>query len=236
MKKLPPSRRGFTLIEVMVVVVIMGIITTVVATMFAQGSSALQHGEAHNSLQRAYRLLTARITPYLASAFDANTVMGGATIMNPTGTTSDTYSPATVDPTGTTSLDNTLRFITTEDFLVDAYPDQATSAAEAQALSDLGTFIYQIDVNSASDLVLQKRDPSDSFNLATEGGQPVEKPLFFSRENATIELPLRFFHPAVDVIIMEVTLTGDNDGVKTRQIKPTQTFRTTFNLPAKIDG
>lgn len=228
---------GFTIVEVMVVIVIMGIITTVVASMFAQGSSALQHGEAHNALQRAYRLISARVTPYISSAFDTNGVMDGATILDP-GQNVDAppYIQAPMDPTGTTAIDNTLRFLTTEDFLEPAYPTGLnTSAASATSLGTIGTFVYQIDLDAQNGLVLQKLDPSDSFNVVNNGGL-VQKPLFFSRENASIVPPVRYFHPAPDVLIMEVTLTGDDDlNGKTRQVKPTQTFRTTFNLPAKID-
>jgi prepilin-type N-terminal cleavage/methylation domain-containing protein len=224
---------GFTLIEVMVVVVIMGVITTVVATMFAQGSDALRHGDAHNTLQRAYRLLTARMTPYLASAFDARGLLLGAPLLDPTGTTSEQYDAAPTDSSGATSLNNTLRFITTEDFLAETYPAQGNSAAAAQSLSDLSSFIYQFDVDSNRNVVLQKLDPSDEFNVFDDGDL-VEKTIFFSRDRAAIILPLRFYHPATDVVLMEVTLsTNAQPGERTRKVKPVQTFRTTFNLPSK---
>lgn len=240
------SRRqsGFTIVEVMVVIVIMGIITTVVASMFAQGSSALQHGEAHNALQRAYRLISARVTPYISSAFDTNGVMGGATILDPNQTAdAPPYTQAPRDPSGVNPILNalnepssTLRFLTTEDFLAPAYPTGLnTSAAAATSLGTIGTFVYQIDLDVENGLVLQKLDPTDGFNVVNNGGL-VQKPLFFSRENASIVPPVRYYHPAPDVLIMEVKLTGDDDlNDKTRQVKPTQTFRTTFNLPAKID-
>jgi len=241
------SRRlsGFTIVEVMVVIVIMGIITTVVASMFAQGSSALQHGEAHNALQRAYRLISARVTPYISSAFDTKGLMNGASVLDPDQTTlnptSPLYTQAPIDPTGATAIENTIRFLTTEDFLDLAYPTgPGTSAEVATSLTTIGSFVYQIDLDAQNNIFLQKivDDPGtgDLF-VPTVGGDPIQKPLYFSRENASIVPPIRYFHPAPDVLIMEITLTGDDDlNEKTRQVKPTQTFRTTFNLPAKIDS
>ncbi|MCA9778383.1 MAG: prepilin-type N-terminal cleavage/methylation domain-containing protein [Candidatus Eremiobacteraeota bacterium] len=243
-RKAHKPQSGFSIVEVMVVVVIMGIITTVVATMFAQGSSALKHGEAHNALQRAYRLISARVTPYISSAFDTNGIMGGATILAPGQTTRNTppalpYDQAPRDPSGTTAIDNTLRFLTTEDFLDLAYPGVGTSASSATSLGTIGTFLYQIDLDAQNNIFLQKLvvDPvSGNISVPTASGDPIQKPLFFSRQNASVVAPIRYFHPTSDVLIMEVTLTGDDDpNERTRQVKPTQTFRTTFNLPAKID-
>lgn len=259
MRNRVPLRResfGFTIIEVMVVVVIMGIITTVVATMFAQGSTALQHGEAHNSLQRAQRLIAARVTPYISSAFDATDLMQGAPLLDPAGTTSGQYDPAPTDSTGATWLGTSgdpamrsdLRFLTTEDFLdIPFYPAQTNSAQLALSLSDLNAFVYQVSLQDvkgdgiADDVVLLNLDPDNSFNIRNRGGAPVDPlPLFISRDSARIgnsdpNTPaLRFYHPATHVVVMEVDLTSNADFSEvTRKIKPTQTFRTTFNLPSK---
>jgi prepilin-type N-terminal cleavage/methylation domain-containing protein len=235
------SRKGFTIIEVMVVVVIMGIITTVVATMFAQGASALQHGDAHNSLQRAYRLITARMTPYLASAFDGTNLMQGAPLLDPTGTTDNQYDPAPTDASGVTWLPNTIRFLSTEDFLALNYPAQGNSAEAALSLTDINAFVYQINLvdtngDGNEDVVLQKLNPSSSFAVVTD----FEKPLFFGRDSSRIanddptRAPLRFYHPSAHVVVMEVDLTSDADFTdNTRKINPSQTFRSTFNLPSK---
>ncbi|MFA7481441.1 MAG: prepilin-type N-terminal cleavage/methylation domain-containing protein [Vulcanimicrobiota bacterium] len=231
--------KGFTIIEVMVVVVIMGIITTVVATMFTKGTHALRHGDAHNTLQRAHRLLTARVTPYIASAFDPDPagLNGQAVVLDSTDNTSDQFPPAPTDPSGDTFL-TTLRFVTTEDFLSPTYPSQFNSAMGATTLADLSPFVYQVVLTPEEDLIIQKLDHSNNYNVAIDSGLPLQKPLFFSRESARLdtsgsEPPIKFYHPAADILVLEVTLTNQIRGASGAQQTPTQVLRTTFNLPSK---
>lgn len=245
MNRSKTERAGFTIIEVMVVVVIMGIITTVVATMFAKGSFALRHGDSHNTLQRANRLLTARVSPYIASAFDPIRDDGFTPILNPTQTTSDVFTAATIYNGPAATAPNAVRFITTEDFLADNYPAQFNSAIGALTLGDLNPFVYQIVMRNEprngenfSNVYLQKVDPFSSYDVVTTGGDPVERPLFFSREAANLDAsgsvpPLRFYHPSVDVLVMEAEISTNIRGEGPARMAPKQVFRTTFNLPQK---
>lgn len=236
-------RSGFTIVEVMVVMVIMGLITTVVASMFAKGSFALRHGEAHSSLQRAHRLLNERVTPYVASAFNTEQRSSHA-ILHPTSNAAPAplHLLASPGPGGDSPM-SVLRYLTTEDFLADTpgntyMVDIPTSAMLANNLGDVGTFVYTIRQKVEEpnlrdrNVVLQKLDSDNNFvpfNYPT--GEVMERTLFFNRESSNLE-NLTFHFPAPHLLIMEATMTTNIKSEGDR-INPTQIFRTTFNLPSK---
>jgi prepilin-type N-terminal cleavage/methylation domain-containing protein len=235
-------KSGFTLLEVLIVITVLGVITTVIAVLFAKGSFALRHTDAHNSLQRANRLLTARVTPYVASAFNTEQRSSPA-ILSPTSTATPNpfHELASVGPAPAGDSPMPLvRFLTTEDFLANTpgntyLVDKPTSATLADSTAELGTFIYQIRLTTPDpanpdlgNVVLEKLGP---------GLTPVgSRTLFFSRSGAKIDPRVadsfQFLYPSNHILILEATMSTDIRS-QTGAMTPSQTFRTTFNLPTK---
>lgn len=230
--------RGFTILEMLTVIGIIGFITTVIAGLFSQGSLVLRHGDGRLSLQRANRLLGARVTPYVASTF--NRSVGAPVVLDPlsnvTPAAGTTDKAATVGVAPTVPGMSALRFVTTEDWFAVGYPTAAgTSATQVTDLSQLGSFVYQIRRNAQNNVILEQLDRTN--NYAAVGAPQV---LFFSRESAYIKAdadPLnpvnfKFELPRDNLLIMTVTLTSNIRGAVDR-MDLEDTFRTTFNLPSK---
>jgi prepilin-type N-terminal cleavage/methylation domain-containing protein len=132
------SRRatGFSLIEMLTVMALFATITTVVALIFNRGTFLYRHGEAHIEMQRMGRHLVSRLTPYIASVFDAD---------NPSAT--PLRSPAFASDSSPELI-----FNTTEDWFAPDYPSPTTSARLVASIGDLQRFTYRVRrVNSAGD-------------------------------------------------------------------------------------
>jgi prepilin-type N-terminal cleavage/methylation domain-containing protein len=127
---------GFSLTEMLIVMAIFSLVTTVVALLFSKGSHLYRHGEAHIEMQRSGRHLVSRLTPYIGSVFDSD---------NPTAT-------PLRSPAGADSSSPELVFNTTEDWFALDYPSAATSARLVPSIGNLNRFTYRVRrVNDATD-------------------------------------------------------------------------------------
>lgn len=130
------DRRGFSLLEILIVSSMITLVTAVTISIFHRGTLLYRHGETHIELQRSARQLVNRLTPYIGSMFDAD---------QPSARPIDL--PA--NP-GEAFATDTLVFCSTEDWFHPDYPSPgvapspATSAIAATGVESLGRYGYQV--------------------------------------------------------------------------------------------
>jgi prepilin-type N-terminal cleavage/methylation domain-containing protein len=137
MKPKAVGKRGFSVLEMLIVCALIGLVTTAVALLFTKGTQIYRHGESHIEMQRAGRHLVTRLSPFVQSMFHSN---------------SPTLSPL-VNPDVIGVSRPELVFRTTEDWFAIGYPAAAnTSATTATSISDLRNFFYRVRlVNDPTD-------------------------------------------------------------------------------------
>lgn len=212
-----PSKRqktAFTLIEMLIVVSIFAIVSTVVALLFSRGTSLYRHGETHIEMQRSGRHLTARVTPYITSMFNVNSPTASAMIV-----------PATADPNLESPI---LRFRTTEDWLNAAYPSTLTSSMMAGSTSDLRSHIYQVQQAPDGNVVLERlEEPTPgTFNVTDT------RVLLRKKPNETFSA-LRFTLVRSSLLVLKFETSKETRGDNNQPVTITEKFRITFNLPTK---
>lgn len=209
-----PQPKGFTLLEMLIVVSIFGTIATVVALLFSRGTSLYRHGETHIEMQRVGRHITARVTPYITSVFNAASPSASALLI-----------PATADP----NLDsNLVRFRTTEDWLSTNYPSQLTSSRQATSTADLRNYIYQIQLDADSNVVLERlEEPTPGTFNVTDSTVLVRK-----KPSETIS-NLRFTLVRSNLLLLQFTASKVTRGESNQPMTVNEDFRITFNLPTK---
>lgn len=215
--RLPAARRGFTIVEVLIVASLFTIIGVVVASLFTRGASTYRHGETHIEMQRSGRTVVSRLTPFLSSIFNA---------ANPTATA--LIVPASADP-NPNPVPNLVRFRTTEDWLNPAYPSQTTSSRMALSTADLRNYTYQIiqDANSG-DVLLQKLEEP------TPGTFNVLETRRLVRQKKSEEITnLRFTLARSNLLVMEFETVKETRGDGNQPMTVTEEFRVTYNLPTK---
>ena len=124
------GRRGFSLLEILIVCSLITLVTAVTISIFHRGTLLYRHGETHIELQRSARQLVTRLTPYIGSMFDA-----------------DQPSQRPVrwpSLPGDANATPVLVFVSTEDWFAVDYPSPNTSAIEAPSDKELRKFGYQV--------------------------------------------------------------------------------------------
>lgn len=234
---------GFTLIEMLVVVTLFGLIMAVITTLFTKGTQVYRHGESHIELQRSGRHIAARLTPYLATMYDAY-VPGSEPILVPPG----------VHPDNTFGF---VRFLTTEDWLGEDYDLAArpptVSTLSAQNSSDLRRHIYQIGLNQEQDLILNRLttltpldpDIDPNFRNPTFVPTPTDTRAIVRAKNRNTDNPevfedrngnpaFEFLYPRRNLLLLRYSISKNTRGPNNQLMRITEPFRITFNLPTKI--
>lgn len=235
-------QEGFSLVEMLIVAATFSLITSVIAVLFAQGTYTYRHGESHLAMQRGGRLLAARVTPYLASMFDAvtpsltplwldtdpsaaNIVLGQRMPVDPQR--GDPNSPP-VDPEA-----SKLYFTTTEDWLGGGYPSPLSSSTLAASTADLRNYPYRVryeDPNPAElgdGQILLERLVANGPGLQVE-----QKRRLYIEKNEGLE-NFRFVLARANLLQMEFTMrTAVRSAQNQRQVT-SENFRFTVNLPTK---
>lgn len=206
--------QGFSLLEMLIVVSIFGTVATVVTLLFSRGTSLYRHGETHIEMQRVGRHITARVTPYITSIFNASSPSASALLI-----------PATADPAIETNL---VRFRTTEDWLSNSYPSQLTSSRLAASTADLRNYVYQIQLDGDNHVVLERLEEP------TPGTFNVTDSLVLVRKKPSETLSnLRFTLVRSNLLLLQFQVSKETRGDSNQPITVNEDFRITFNLPTK---
>lgn len=242
MKARLAKKRGFSLIEMLIVLTVFSLITSVIAVLFTQGMFTYRHGESHLMMQRGGRILAGRVTPYLASMFDAvtpsltplwldtdasaaNIVLGQRMPVNPARGNPGTLP---VDPEA-----SKLYFTTTEDWLGVGYPSQFTSSTKATSTQDLRSYPYRVryeDPNPAvfgdGQILLERLIPGGAGLVVDQS-----RPLYIEKDESLKDF--RFVLTRANLLQMEFTMQSRVRSAQNLDQVTNETFRFTFNLPTK---
>jgi len=226
----------------LVVAATFSLITSVVAVLFTQGTYTYRHGESHLTMQRGGRLLAARVTPYLASVFDAVTpsltplwldtdpsaaviTLGQRMPVNPSRG-DPTHTP--VDPEA-----SKLYFTTTEDWLGPGFPSQLTSSTMATSTADLRNFTYRIRYDDPSAAVMGDGQVLLERLIPGAGGLQVEQTRRLYLEKNEALKDFRFVLARANLLQMEFTMQTSIRSAQNQEQITSENFRFTFNLPTK---
>lgn len=237
-----PRAEGFTILEMLIVCALFSLITTMVALLFTQGTYTYRHGENHLMMQRGGRHLAARVTPYLASMFDAvnpsmtplwldtNAAASEITLGQRMPVNPDRGDPAVtpVDPQA-----RMVYFTTTEDWLGPDYPSNLTSSTLAATTADLRNHTYRIryedpNPNVMGDAeVLLDRLVDNSGNLVVDESRR----LYIEKDEALRDL--RFVLVRANLLQLCFRMETMTKSAANVEQMAREEFRYTFNLPTK---
>lgn len=176
--------RGFSLLEMIFVTVMVSLITSLVALLFNRGTEIYRHGESHIELQRSGRHLVERVTPIIAAMCDRDDVSTVPVLRLDS-------SPPQLLPSNTPQ--DQLLFYTTEDWFAIGYPTLTTSATLAVSPKTLGKFLYRIrKVTQASDrnygnVVLERLESPVPPYVVTPQARDNTRVLLRAKEGEKIE-------------------------------------------------
>lgn len=207
-------KKGFTIIELLVVASLFTVIGTVVAMLFTRGNSTYRHGETHIEMQRSGRSIVARLTPYLSSVFNAASPSANPILV-----------PAAADPN---IHEPSVRFVTTEDWLSGSYPSQLTSATLATSTLDLRNFTYQIRQDSNGDVLLERLNETSPGTFAVTNTKTIQR----QKKDESIS-NLQFTLVRSNLLLFQFETSKETRSTSNTPMTVKEDFRITYNLPTK---
>ena len=213
------AKRGFTLLEILIVATLFTIIGAVVASLFTRGASTYKHGETHIEMQRNGRRIVARLTPYFNSAIKVGIPLGAPAIINPQA--------------------GEVTFSTTEDWFDPNYPSPTTSATLAPNVGALNEFYYRVRQDGTEgDIFLEKvTETLPSPSPPTRSFTTVDSlRILRQKKNERIK-NLRFSLIGTGTLLLmefettKMTRGDDDDSAGAGEIRVEEKFRITYNLP-----
>ena len=214
------KRKGFTLLEILIVMSVFSIIATVVATLYTRGFSVYRHGESHIELQREGRNAIARMTPYISSMFDADLPVG---------------LPMLEPPSDPTQEADHVTFFSTEDWLAKDYPSPTTSSLEVKSYEGIEslTFLYRIATDQQGNIVLERLDyDKDTFTPEALGSLPVtDRRVLLQLPKGEEMASFRFYRPRSTVLSLDFEIRKSTRSDANTPLQLREQFRTTFDLP-----
>lgn len=138
-KRSARSAAGFTLTELIIVMFLMGVISTVLIAIATQSAGLVSQGAAVAELNQKARGAVAKMAPYIATAIA--TQSAPALLNPPAKEFAATTLPSATDPDDLVAYQEIL-FNTTEDFLADDYEANPENEEDRWKPED-GTRLYQ---------------------------------------------------------------------------------------------